>query len=291
MRAFDRVRETGQREPQLVDPFASARAHSHDLGAGHELAGLLLREADGLLVHRIDLRERDHAALDLEQAQDREVLARLRARPLAGVDHEQERVDPRRAGDHRLDETLVAGHVDDGQLPPVRKLERRVAELDRDPAPLLLGQAIGVLSGQGSHEPRLPVVDVARGPDRQRHRSASRALDGARDLVGLCVRQGPAVEQRSTVPHERDDRGLASPEALGELLLDGARSARELGEWKRAAPDARDRLLDLSADACGQPLRASANGLERLVEHPEHRDLGTPSTRPRLPASLRAPRA
>src|SRR5207248_841307 len=49
------------------------------------------------------------------------------------------------------------------------KLERRVAEVDRDPALALLGQPVGVLAGQRSHEPRLPVVDVAGGADRQRH--------------------------------------------------------------------------------------------------------------------------
>jgi hypothetical protein len=33
----------------------------------------------------------------------------------------------------------VAGHVDDGEVRPVRQLERRVAEVDRDAAfPLLL---------------------------------------------------------------------------------------------------------------------------------------------------------
>jgi len=102
-------------------------------------------------------------ALDAEQPQDREVLVRLRARALARVDHEQEEVDPARARDHRADEALVAGDVDHGEPPPVRERERRVAEVDRDPACLLLGQPIGVFSGQCPNEPRLPVVDVSRG--------------------------------------------------------------------------------------------------------------------------------
>ncbi len=63
------------------------------VAAGDELARLLLREVDRLGVDRVDLRQRDDTALDAEQAQDREVLVRLRARALPRVDHEQEEVD------------------------------------------------------------------------------------------------------------------------------------------------------------------------------------------------------
>ena len=102
------------------------------------------------------------------------MLVRLRPRALARVDDEQEEVDPGRARDHRADEALVARHVDDARAAAVRELERRVAEIDRDPAPLLLGKPVGVLPGQRPHEPRLPVVDVAGGPDRQGHLASIR---------------------------------------------------------------------------------------------------------------------
>ena len=91
------------------------------------------------------------------------MLVCLRPRTLGGVDHEQEEVDTRGAGDHVADEALVPRDVDERQAPPVRKLERRVAEVDRDAALLLLGQAVGVLAGERAYEPRLAVVDVARG--------------------------------------------------------------------------------------------------------------------------------
>ena len=84
------------------------------------------------------------------------MLVRLRPRALGGVDHEQEEVDARGAGHHRAHEALVAGHVDDREPPAVRQLERRVAELDRDPARLLLGQAVGVLAGQRRTSQVLP---------------------------------------------------------------------------------------------------------------------------------------
>ena len=45
------------------------------------------------------------------------MLVRLRACALGGVDDEEEEVDPRRAGDHRAHEALVAGHVDEGERP------------------------------------------------------------------------------------------------------------------------------------------------------------------------------
>ena len=57
------------------------------------------------------------------------------------------------------------GHVDEREPPSVRQIERRVAELDRDAARLLLGQPVRVLAGQRAHERRLPVVDVTRSAD------------------------------------------------------------------------------------------------------------------------------
>ena len=47
------------------------------------------------------------------------MLVRLRPSALGRVDHEQEEVDPGRARDHRPDEALVPGNVDEGQPPPV----------------------------------------------------------------------------------------------------------------------------------------------------------------------------
>ena len=107
--------------------------------------------------------------LDPEQREDREVLVRLRPRALGGVDDEEEEVDPRCAGDHVPDEALVPRDVDQREAAAVREVERRVAEVDRDPALALLGQPVRVLPGQRPDEPRLAVVDVSGGPYRQRH--------------------------------------------------------------------------------------------------------------------------
>jgi hypothetical protein len=42
----------------------------------------------------------------------------------------------------------MAGDVDERKRRPVRELERRVAEVDRDAPCTLLRQAVGVLAGQ-----------------------------------------------------------------------------------------------------------------------------------------------
>src|SRR5262245_49706802 len=127
------------------------------------------------------------------------MLMRLRPRTLARVNHEQEEVDPGRARDHRPDEALVARDVDERELPAVWKLERRVAEVDRDPAPLLLREPVGVFAGERTDEPRLPVVDVPGGPDRQRHRawtSPSSIENGSRPAPSSSARHCGSVRSR-----------------------------------------------------------------------------------------------
>ena len=94
--------------------------------------------------------------------------------------------------------------------------------------------------------------------------------DSGGDLVDLRVGQRAAVEERAAVADERDDGRIAEPQRLRQRLLDRARRARELRERKRAAPDARDRLLHLAADELGEALGTRAHGLDRLVEHPQH---------------------
>ena len=95
------------------------------------------------------------------------MLVRLCACALAGVDDEEEEVDSGRAGDHVADEPLVTRDVDEGDPAAVGQVERRISEVDRDPALLLFGQAVRVLPGQRPDEPGLAVVDVAGRPEAQ----------------------------------------------------------------------------------------------------------------------------
>ena len=162
------------------------------------------------------------------------MLVRLRPRALVRVDHEQEEVDAGRAGDHRAHEALVPRHVDDGELRPVRQLERRVAEVDRDAALALLRQPVGVLARQRLDERRLAVVDVAR---RCRPSAASR--HGGRDLVDLVVARACGSRAGACRRGRCRRRAARRAQRRRERLLDRAREARQLGERQRAAADAR----------------------------------------------------
>ena len=67
------------------------------------------------VVHEVALGQGDDAVAQAEQAQDFEVLARLRHDGIVGRDDEQGEVDAGGAGEHVLDEPLVAGHVHDAE--------------------------------------------------------------------------------------------------------------------------------------------------------------------------------
>ena len=63
----------------------------------------------------IGLGQGDDAAVDPEQVDDRQMLARLRHDPVVGRDHEQHVVDARGTGEHGVHEALVAGDVDEAE--------------------------------------------------------------------------------------------------------------------------------------------------------------------------------
>ena len=126
----------GSRErcSQVVDARTRLRAHRHDFRARDETSRLFDGKLEHVRLDRVRFRHGDDPFVDAEEPQHGEMLVRLRPRAFVRVDHEQEQVDPRRAGDHRAHEALVSGHVDQREPPPVEKLERRVAEVDGDPA-------------------------------------------------------------------------------------------------------------------------------------------------------------
>ena len=144
---------------------------------------------------------------------DREVLARLGHHAFVGRDHQHRQIDAADAGQHVLDEALVAGNVDDLDGEAVRLLEEREAEVDRDAARLLLGQAVGVDAGQRLHERGLAVVDVPGGADddvrgvAHARRRPPRAPAPAR--VTCAGQHRPAVEEEPVVGDAADDRRIA----------------------------------------------------------------------------------
>ncbi len=102
---------------------------------------------------------------DADQRQDVEMFEGLRFGPVIGGDDQQHPVDRQDAGEyvrqkppggraHRQSPTPVPS----GNVGGIGK-----AEIDRQPALLLLGQPIGVDPRQGPHQRGLAVVDMAGG--------------------------------------------------------------------------------------------------------------------------------
>ena len=140
--------------------------------------------------------------------------------PSSAATTSEREVDARRAGDHRAHERLVAGHVDDADVPDAVEHERREAEVDRDAAALLLGQAVGVDAGERAHERGLAVIDVARGAED--HGVA--ALTSAASSQSSMRAQRPAVGEMLGRGTRAAGAGARAPDASSSA------DARRAGE-------------------------------------------------------------
>jgi hypothetical protein len=94
-----------------------------------------------------------------ERDQRVDVLAGLRHPALVRRDDEQNGRRGPHPGEHRGDEPLVAGHVDERHRAG-RQVGPGEPEVDGHAAPLLLGVAVGLHTGERPNERRLAVVDV-----------------------------------------------------------------------------------------------------------------------------------
>ena len=90
--------------------------------------------------------------------------------PFGGRDDEHAGGDPADAGEHVAQELHVAGNIDEADLLAGGQGRVGEPEVDREPSALLLLEPVGVGAGEGEHERRLAVVDVAGGGD-DRHES------------------------------------------------------------------------------------------------------------------------
>ena len=113
-----RLRRRMQMLAQGFDPLPAHRGYREHRAAGKRGAGeqRCRSRSTSISARGVDavgLGQRDRAACDAEQVEDAEVLARLRHHAVVGGDHQQREVDAGRAGEHVLDEALVAGHVDE----------------------------------------------------------------------------------------------------------------------------------------------------------------------------------
>ncbi len=198
-------------------------------------------------------------------------------------DHHQVEVDPRGPGDHRAHEALVAGHVDDGQAPPARERELRVAEGDRDAARLLLGQAVGVDARERGDQRGLAVVDVARRAEGQRgalgpgaHPRAARTTRAATSASSSVSVRGSSRRRpswmRPTSGGSPARRAAASASAPGGAGVERDRGALQVEQRQRAAAHPGDAVDHVPAGLLGEATGAGGEGRRVGVEHREHRD-------------------
>ena len=136
-----------------------------------------------------------HPAINAQQGEDLQVLAGLPADALGQRHDQQGGVDAAGASEHGVHETLVAGNVDETELPGVG-----VAEVNGDAAALFLRQAVGIDAGQRFDQRCLAVIDVAGGTDDHTG-SPVRGLrvarrDGVSSLAGSSVNNHPARGDR-----------------------------------------------------------------------------------------------
>ena len=113
---------------QGLEPLSRACRDGDDWCVGErsalqEVRHLEAHEVDGLVVDQVVLGERDDTAGDAEQAADLEVLARLRHDRFVGGDDQQHRIDAAGASQHVPDESLVAGHVHEGDVHARRSVQ------------------------------------------------------------------------------------------------------------------------------------------------------------------------
>ncbi len=135
--------------------------------AGDEGADFLGHRGEAGFLDAVALRDRDDAAPDPEEIEDRQMLAGLGHDAVVGRHDEECPVHAGGARHHGAHQPLVARHVDEAERRPVRAVAVAVSEArsERDAARLLLGQPVGVDAGQRLHEGSLAVVDMTGGGD------------------------------------------------------------------------------------------------------------------------------
>ena len=164
---------------------------------------------DARRVGEVGLGDDEDAAARAEQMQDVEMLLGLRHHAVVGRDREQHQVDAVRAGQHVADEALMAGDVDDAGARAVGQREVGEAEIDRNPALLLLLEAVGVLAGERLDQRGLAVIDMAGGAD-----------DGVGDgMMGDGGSHGVKLKIELTLPNAAAKRGGAPIQTAKTVIM------------------------------------------------------------------------
>ena len=145
------------------------------------LADVLDHQFQGLGIGQVGLGHGDDCVTDTEVRENLQMLLGLRHPAVIGGNDKQCQVNGADAGDHVLDEVLVAGHINDtdpqGDIGR-RKFERGEPQVDGQAARLLLRQAVCVGAGERLDKGGLAVIDMTgSGNDKVRvtpHQSGRR---------------------------------------------------------------------------------------------------------------------
>ena len=166
-----RGRQLDQRAPQRIEAFAGLRRDRDDRRplqkrASGQIPNVGSRDLDELRRGPVDLGHGDDSPGEAEHADDLEVLPRLGHDGFVRGDDQEHGLSASRSRQHVAHEALVARHVHErnAYLLPLRVRE---TEIDRDPAPLFLGQPIRVDSGQRFDQRGLSMIDVAGRADEK----------------------------------------------------------------------------------------------------------------------------
>ena len=243
-----------------------------------------------------------------QQREDVEMLAGLRHDAVVGGDDQDHAVHAGGAGDHRLDEVLVAGHVDDADF-QVGDRAGGEAEVDRHAPLFLLLEPIGLAAGQAFDQGGLAVVDMPGGSQGdvdllciaghrafrarflrmqmpcQYHGAASTASDDRSDQATMLhrLKQRSRVDQHLVVLDACDDRRASLPQSSWPVLPPnrhrGAMATSRVGRFwvgRSRCPSARSRRQPTTSAATARSLQGRGNpfGLggdfvERAAQHPQ----------------------
>ncbi len=198
----------------------------------------------------VDLGQRHQRPADTEQFDDRQVLAGLRHQAVVGGHHQQHAIDAAGAGQHVVDEALVAGHVDEAGGAAVAKVGVEIAQVDGDPALALGRAAVALDAGEGAQQRGLAVVDVPGGADD--HDSSLRSRGSWARNAGSSSSWRRSSQRASS--SSRPITGSGSPRRASSRLR-RARPRRRLGcprtQAQRGAGQPRHRLRAAADHAQG----------------------------------------
>ncbi len=155
---------------ERLDAFAGRRGHeqhfaSRERGAGDPRRDVSRDDGAACVIDAIAFGDRDDTARQAEQFENLEVFARLRHDSVVAGHNDERIVDPRCAGDHGANETLMAGDIDEADGLGFRSRHVGEAEIDGDASRLLFLEPVRVDAGERAHERRLTVIDVPGRPD------------------------------------------------------------------------------------------------------------------------------